>query len=153
VGSGAGLPGIPLAIALPEVRFTLIERMGRRAGFLRNTLAVLGLENGELEAAELEKAAPGRFDLVVCRAFRPLERPILGGLLGLLRDGGSLAAYKGRREAVVAEMEAVQAELRAAGEAGVSWEALPCPVPFLDEERHLVVIPWRGRSSDLPPKA
>ncbi|MDR1058118.1 MAG: class I SAM-dependent methyltransferase, partial [Treponema sp.] len=39
-GSGAGLPGIPLAICLPDVSFTLIERMGRRAGFLRNTLAV-----------------------------------------------------------------------------------------------------------------
>jgi 16S rRNA (guanine527-N7)-methyltransferase len=155
VGSGAGLPGIPLAIARPGVRFTLIERMGRRVGFLRNTLAVLGLGNVELEAVELEKAAPGRFDLVVCRAFRPLERPILGGLLALLREGGSLAAYKGRRDAVRAEMEAVQAELRAAGGdlkaaaggAVLSWESLPCPVPFLDEERHLLVIPKGGMAA------
>jgi 16S rRNA (guanine527-N7)-methyltransferase len=138
VGSGAGLPGIPLAIALPGARFTLIERMGRRIGFLQNTQAVLALGNLEVEEGELEKALPGRFDLVVFRAFRPLEGPILRFLLRLLRDGGCLAAYKGRREAA-------EAEMGASYPAG-PWEILPCPVPFLDEERHLVVI----RPMDLP---
>jgi 16S rRNA (guanine527-N7)-methyltransferase len=133
VGSGAGLPGIPLAIILPEARFTLIERMGRRAGFLQNTLAVLGLENVTVEEGEMEKAPPGRFDLAVFRAFRPLEKPVLKGLLRLIREGGSLAAYKGRREVI-------QAEMKAAGDLAGAWEALPCPAPFLNEERHLVVI-------------
>jgi 16S rRNA (guanine527-N7)-methyltransferase len=133
VGSGAGLPGIPLAIALPEVRFTLIERMGRRAGFLQNTLAVLGLKHVTVEECEMEKAPPGRFDMAVFRAFRPLEKPILKGLLRLLREGGSLAAYKGRREAV-------EAEMKTTGETADGWEILPCPVPFLEEERHLLVI-------------
>jgi 16S rRNA (guanine527-N7)-methyltransferase len=133
VGSGAGLPGIPLAIAMPEVRFTLIERMGRRAGFLQNTLAVLALDNVTVEEKEMEKAEGGRFDIVVFRAFRPLEKPILAGLLRLPRDGGSLAAYKGR-------MEAIEAEMEAAADLARAWEAFPCPTPFLDEERRLVVI-------------
>jgi 16S rRNA (guanine527-N7)-methyltransferase len=133
VGSGAGLPGIPLAIALPEARFTLIERMGRRVGFLQNTLAVLGLENATVEDGGMEQARPGRVDLIVFRAFRPLETSILRGLLRLLSDGGRLAAYKGR-------LEAIEAEMRTAGGLAGDWEALPCPVPFLDEERRLVVI-------------
>jgi 16S rRNA (guanine527-N7)-methyltransferase len=132
VGSGAGLPGIPLAIALPEFHVTLIERMGRRAGFLRNAAAVLALENLTVEEVEMEKAAPARFDLICFRAFRPLGPPLLKALGGLLRPRGVIAAYKGRRETVRAEMEA-------AGWAG-PWDCLPCGVPFLDEERHLVVL-------------
>jgi 16S rRNA (guanine527-N7)-methyltransferase len=132
-GSGAGLPGIPLAISLPDCRFTLIERMGRRAGFLRNTLAALALTNAETEEGEMERAAPGRFALITFRAFRPLEPAILKGLFRLLAPGGVLAAYKGRREKIDTEMGAVE---KLTG----GWEALPCPVPFLDEERRLVVI-------------
>jgi 16S rRNA (guanine527-N7)-methyltransferase len=145
VGSGAGLPGIPLAIAtaidMPEARFTLIERMGRRAGFLRNTLAVLALKQVTVEEGPMEQAPPGRFDLAVFRAFRPLERPVLKSLLRLLREGGCLAAYKGRREAIEAEMRA----------AGGTWDIFPCPPPFLEEERHLVVIPSNGRSGGRGP--
>jgi 16S rRNA (guanine527-N7)-methyltransferase len=81
----------------------------------------------------MEKAPRFRFDLVVFRAFRPLEPGILKGLFRLLRPGGVLAAYKGRREKIEAEMDAVRAMTG-------SWEAVPCPVPFLEEERHLVVI-------------
>jgi 16S rRNA (guanine527-N7)-methyltransferase len=131
VGSGAGLPGIPLAITLPDCRFTLMERKTRRAVFLQNTLAVLGLSNAVVEEREMEKAPRFRFDIMVFRAFRPLEPAILKGLFRLLRKGGVLAAYKGRREKIAAEM----------GQAMVgSWESIPCPVPFLEEERHLVII-------------
>jgi 16S rRNA (guanine527-N7)-methyltransferase len=137
VGSGAGLPGIPLAICLPEARFTLIERMGRRAGFLRDAAAVLGLSNTAVEEAEMEKAAPGRFSLAVFRAFRPLEKPILKGLLRLLAPGGVLAAWKGRRESALAELAAAE---KALPELAGRWELAPAAVPFLDEERHLVII-------------
>jgi 16S rRNA (guanine527-N7)-methyltransferase len=133
LGSGAGLPGIPLAIALPDCSFTLIERMGRRAGFLRNTLAVLGLSNAAVEEGEMEKAAPGRFSLITFRAFHPLNPVILKGLFRLLLPGGVLAAYKGRQEKVEEEMAAARAE--------GNWESLPLDVPFLGEERRLVVIP------------
>jgi 16S rRNA (guanine527-N7)-methyltransferase len=133
LGSGAGLPGIPLAIALPEARFTLIERMGRRAGFLRNSAAVLGLGNVEVEEIEMERAAPGRFNLICFRALRPLAAPLLKAVFRLLAPGGIAAAYKGRRAAVEAEMA------ETAPWAG-AWDCLPCPVPGLDEERQLLVL-------------
>jgi 16S rRNA (guanine527-N7)-methyltransferase len=130
-GSGAGLPGIPLAIALPRAEFSLIERMGRRAGFLRNSLAMLGLSNAVVEEAEVEKVAPGQFDLVVFRAFKPLEPATLKTLLRLCAGGGGLAAYKGKRDKIEEEM--------AAGNIA-EYRVIPCPVPFLEEERHLVVL-------------
>jgi 16S rRNA (guanine527-N7)-methyltransferase len=140
VGSGAGLPGIPLAVCMPDAHFTLIERMGRRAGFLRDCAAVLGLTNVTVEEREMEKAEGGRFDLVVFRAFRPLQPVILKGLLRLPASGGVLAAYKGRAQAVQDEMAAAE---KAAPELAGRWEAVPLTVPFLDEERNLVLI--RGR--------
>jgi 16S rRNA (guanine527-N7)-methyltransferase len=148
VGSGAGLPGIPLAVCLPNSRFTLIERMGRRAGFLRNTVAALGLSNVKVEEREMEKASPGRFDLVVFRAFRPLEPPILRGLLRLLAEGGILAAWKGRRSATEEELGKLEAAglLSASPARGLRWEILPVEVPFLEEERRLLII-----SGSFPP--
>jgi 16S rRNA (guanine527-N7)-methyltransferase len=157
VGSGAGLPGIPLAIALPGVQFSLIERGGRRANFLRIAQTALNLAEGNLgpvgsrcrvtniavEEAEMEKVKSGRFNVVTFRAFRPLEPKIFKKLIRLCAPGGGatkggvLAAYKGRREKAVAEMTALENALPViAGR----WEILPCPVPLLDEERHLVLI-------------
>jgi len=128
-GSGAGLPGIPLAIAAPKCDFTLIERMGRRAGFLMNTKAVLSLSNVSIEEKELEKIS-GSFDLVTFRAFKPLEPKLLKTLFKICAPGGKIAAYKGRREKIETEMAPLEAD----------WEAIPYAVPFLDEERHLLVI-------------
>jgi 16S rRNA (guanine527-N7)-methyltransferase len=132
LGSGAGLPGIPLAICLPECRVTLIERMGRRAGFLANTLGVLGLKNAEVEAGEMEKAAPGRFDCAVFRALKPLDPALLKTLFRLLGQNGFLAAYKGRKAAAGAELGALK-------DLG-GGKIIPSPVPFLGEERHLLII-------------
>ena len=123
-----------MAIALPQVNFTLIERMGRRAGFLRNTEAILGLSNVTVEEGEMEQSEPGRYSLVTFRAFRPLEPKILKGLFRLCAEGGTLAAYKGRRVKIEEEMAALE---QPAGK----WEIIPCPVPMLDEERHVLVIP------------
>jgi len=137
VGSGAGLPGIPLAIAMPHAEFTLIERKGRRANFLRDTLATLGLANCVVEEAEMEKTEKGRFSLVTFRAFKPLEPKIYKKLFRLCGESGCLAAYKGRREKIEAEMAALEKALPAMDR---RWELIPCPVPFLDEQRHLLVI-------------
>jgi 16S rRNA (guanine527-N7)-methyltransferase len=150
-GSGAGLPGIPLAICLSPARaaLTLIERAGRRAGFLRNTLAILGLPGIGAEEKEIEKAEGGRFDMVVFRAFRPLEPPVYRALTRLLRAGGGqvLAAYKGRMDSLAGEMRALESSLKEK-DGSLSWEAPPCPVPFLDGERHLLLI--HPRSVSLP---
>jgi 16S rRNA (guanine527-N7)-methyltransferase len=129
-GSGAGLPGIPLALALPDFDFTLIERMGRRAGFLWNTKASLGISNITVEEGELEKTSPERFRLVTFRAFKPLETKLLKTLFKVCVKGGIIAAYKGRREKIEQEMMSLDC----------GWETLPYKVPFLDEERHLLVI-------------
>ncbi|MDR1904783.1 MAG: 16S rRNA (guanine(527)-N(7))-methyltransferase RsmG [Treponema sp.] len=132
-GSGAGLPGIPLAIVLPGCRFTLIEKMGRRAGFLRNTLAVLGLPNAELEEIEMEQAVPGRFDVIVFRAFKSMDNNLFKGLARLLAPGGILAAYKGRKEKTLEEIRLVERHVN-------RWELIPLEVPFLDEKRHLLIM-------------
>jgi 16S rRNA (guanine527-N7)-methyltransferase len=129
-GSGAGLPGIPLAVCLPGVQVSLIERMTRRADFLRNAAAILRLSNVTVEETEMEKAPPGRFGVVAFRAFRPLEPGILKGLFRLLAPGGHLAAYKGRREKIEAEAVLLPE----------SREIHPLFVPFLNEERHIVII-------------
>ncbi|MCL2762572.1 MAG: 16S rRNA (guanine(527)-N(7))-methyltransferase RsmG [Treponema sp.] len=137
VGSGAGLPGIPLAIVLPDVQCTLIERMGRRAGFLRHTQTVLNLCNTFVEEGEMEKAQRGRFALVTFRAFRPLEPKIFKRLLRLCSAGGVLAAYKGRRSKTETEMAMLTQTLP---DLPIQWKLLPCPVPMLDEERHLLIM-------------
>jgi len=134
-GSGAGLPGIPLAIALTDCDFTLIERMGRRAGFLMNAKAALSLHNVSIEENELENVT-GAFNLIAFRAFKPLEPKLLKTLFKLCAPGGIIAAYKGRREKIDEEMSALQKSHNNE----LQWEAIPCPVPFLDEERHLLII-------------
>ena len=157
VGSGAGLPGIPLAICLPDTEFTLIERMGRRAGFLRDVLAVLGLSNVKVEEAQMEKLSiskTGLFDIIVFRAFKPLNSAILNGLLRLLAPDGIIAAYKGRRQSIEEEMnqlfEAANKSTKRKSITALSreqvpmeqvpWEQVPLEVPFLEEERHLLLI-------------
>jgi len=134
-GSGAGLPGIPLAICMPGAVFTLIERMGRRAGFLRDAVAVLALKNVLVKEAEMEKiklSPEERFNLIVFRAFKPLEPAIIKGLFSLLAPEGTLAAYKGRRKSIEEEMIFLKNK--------AAWEIIPLEVPFLEEERHLVLI-------------
>jgi len=132
-GSGAGLPGIPLAIALPNCEFTLIERMRRRAGFLLNVKAVLKLSNINIEDKEAGQVQ-GIFDLVVFRAFKPLEPKLLKTLKKLCKPDGIIAAYKGKREKISAELQNAES-----GEQ-IKSMLIPCNVPFLDEERHLAVI-------------
>jgi 16S rRNA (guanine527-N7)-methyltransferase len=141
-GSGAGLPGIPLAICLHGARISLIERMTRRANFLRNVTAILKLSNVTVEETEMEKAPAGRFDIVVFRAFRPLEKAVLKGLFRLLVPGGYLAAYKGKRQKTEQEA-ALPPERR---------EIHPLFVPFLNEERHIVIIKKERGAAPMPVK-
>jgi len=132
-GSGAGLPGIPLAIAMPNCEFTLIERMGRRAAFLCGARAVLKISNVTVEEGELEKTKKESFNLVTFRAFKPLEPKLFKTLTGVLKKGGIIAAYRGRLEKTEQEMAPFK-------NFGCNWETIPYSVPFLDEERHILVI-------------
>lgn len=135
VGSGAGFPGIPLAVFLPDSELTLLERSAKRAAFLANLVLLTGLRHVRVEQRQLAELAE-RFDLVVFRAFRPLNRA-LDALSRAVGPEGRLAAYKGRRERI-------RAELEAAGLSEDQAEVLPLEVPFLGEERHLVIL--RGGS-------
>lgn len=94
VGSGAGLPGIPIAITRPDLAVTLIEPLLRRANFLTLTVDELGLEDrvGVLRARAEETKR--RFDVVVCRAVAPLSK-LLGWTVPLFAGGGQLLALKG----------------------------------------------------------
>jgi len=101
VGSGAGFPGVPLAIARPDWRVTLLEATAKKARFLRLLAEELGLPltvvNARAEAAAHNPALRERFDLVVSRAVAAL--PMLCELcLPFVRPGGLFAAYKGTGE-------------------------------------------------------
>jgi 16S rRNA (guanine527-N7)-methyltransferase len=96
VGSGAGLPGIVLAIVRPDLQVTLVEPLLRRSLFLDETVATLGLGNVTVvrQRAEERAATQPDADVVVARAVAPLER-LVGWCLPLLKPGGFLLALKG----------------------------------------------------------
>ncbi len=106
VGSGGGLPGIPLAIALPGIRVTLIESIAKKSAFLRDCTRALPLANVQVrsERAEAAVAAHACFDLVTARALAPLDR-LLPICAPLVRPGGHLLAVKGAK--ATAELAAV----------------------------------------------
>lgn len=101
LGSGAGLPGLVLAIQRPDLRVTLIEPLLRRATFLTDTVAALGLPNVQVQRARAEelRARRGAVDVVTARAVAPLGR-LAGWALPLLRPDGVLLALKGSTAAV-----------------------------------------------------
>ena len=98
VGSGAGLPGIPLALARPELTVALLEPLARRVAFLTECVERLGLERvtvvrGRAEEAPIRRQLGGA-DVVTARAVAPLDK-LAGWCLPLLRAGGLLLALKG----------------------------------------------------------
>lgn len=103
VGSGAGLPGVLLAIMLEDKHFTLIERSMRRSRFLETLIIRLKLKNAFVLSENVEKVSHS-FEGVVFRAFRDLNE-FLPFLIPLLEKGGSLYAYKGRIEVAKKELE------------------------------------------------
>jgi 16S rRNA (guanine527-N7)-methyltransferase len=95
LGSGAGLPGIVLALLLPDVTVTLVERMQRRTIFLTECVAELGLGNVRVcQATAEELAGKVAADVVTARAVAPLDR-LAGLAAGLVRPGGLILAIKG----------------------------------------------------------
>ena len=110
VGSGAGLPGLVLALARPDLSLTLVEPLLRRTSFLEEAVQILGLENVEVVRARAEELHGHRtFSVVTSRAVAPLER-LLTWSLPLVTPGGALVAMKGA--AVEEEVAAAEATLR-----------------------------------------
>lgn len=120
IGSGAGLPGLVLAIARPDLRVTLVEPLLRRTTFLEEAVSALRLQNVEVVRARAEELHGMReFSVVTSRAVAPLDR-LLAWSMPLVRQGGALVAMKGA--SVSAEIEAAEAALRRYGAGAVNVE-------------------------------
>jgi 16S rRNA (guanine527-N7)-methyltransferase len=131
VGSGAGLPGIPIAIALPAAQVTLIDSSEKKAAFLQQALIELKLDNVAVICERVEIWNPGEpFDLVISRAFSDLaEFARLAGRLCAKR--GALAAMKGLYPSE--ELARVPKEFKL-------QRVVPLRVPGLRAARHLVLL-------------
>jgi len=102
IGSGAGLPGIPLAIACPNIEFVLIEPMERRSSWLQQLVTDIGLTNVRVLRARAEEVLENDFDVVTARAVSALPK-LLRMTVPLVRPGGEVVALKGSRAEVEIE--------------------------------------------------
>lgn len=130
-GTGAGLPGIPLAIAYPEREFVLLDSNGKKAAFLRQACQTLNLKNVKTvnERVETYSEPPG-FDSIVSRAFASIA-DMLQLTQHLLAPGGQFLAMKGVYPA--AELQALPAPYKLLASRTLL-------IPGLDAERHLICI-------------
>ncbi len=144
VGSGAGLPGIPLGLARPDVGLTLVEPMARRVEFLDQTVAALGASGrgwrvvrGRAEERSVATAV-GPVDVVTARAVAPLPR-LVGWCRGLMRPGTQLVALVGAR--ALQDLPRMLPELTAAGMRDVHPRAVGAD---LGDAATTVVVMTRG---------
>ena len=135
LGSGSGLPGLVLASAFPEREFFLVERMGRRAGFLRNTIAVLGM-NGRVNVIQKDLSeVRDMFDMVTFRAFRQLK-DIISDLDRILVKGGRVFSYKSSEENIREELEVLESYKGYV----FSHDIVEYKVPMLNATRRMFIL-------------
>jgi 16S rRNA (guanine527-N7)-methyltransferase len=133
VGSGAGLPGLPMAIVAPETRFVLIEPMDRRSSWLQEVVAELNLDNVEVIRARAEDLEPGQFDVVTARAVAALDK-LLRLCVPLLKPGGRVIALKGSKAP-----EEIEAAKKLQKKLNIeSFEVVICGEKFLSEPTSVV---------------
>jgi 16S rRNA (guanine527-N7)-methyltransferase len=131
IGTGAGLPGIPLAVASPERDYYLLDSSSKKLRFVQQTVAILDLDNVVLEHARIESYRPDeRFDTVICRAFSDLH--------DIYRHAARLCTPEGR----ILAMKGVypMAEIEGLKDKSVIEDVFKINVPGLDAERHLVCM-------------
>jgi 16S rRNA (guanine527-N7)-methyltransferase len=151
IGSGAGFPGLVLAVALPSAKVHLIESVGRKCAFMRRAIEAAGIANAEVVNARSEELAAGSareaFDAVTARAVGRLST--LAELASpLLREGGTLVAWKGRRD------EDEERELdRAAEPLAMEPQQVLAVGPYAgSRHRHLHVLRKSGPTPDDLPR-
>lgn len=141
IGSGAGLPGIVLAVVWPEAEIHLVEPVGKKAAFLRQCVGTLGLAGVAVHAIRVQELSlPRPADLVICRAFASLP------------DFLAAAAPLAGPETLVCAMKGVvpQAEINSLDAQWASPEVIALAVPELAAERHLVLL---RRAAEHAPRA
>lgn len=129
LGSGAGLPGIPLALLQPERQFTLVDSNGKKARFLREAVRALKLGHVRVFEGRVQDV-PGQFDCITARAFATLA-DMLDWAGRLLTDGGRWLAMKGKLQ---------DDEIAALPQGFRIEQSLALDVPGTVGERHLIVI-------------
>ncbi len=139
VGSGAGFPGLPLAICLDDIHFVLLDSLGKRVEFLNTVIAELGL-NAEALHLRAEDAARRedmreKFDVAVARAVAPMNL-LSEYLLPFVRVGGRMLAYKGP----ALDEELAQAEHALETLGGKIENVMPLPMAGRDWDHRLAVI-------------
>jgi 16S rRNA (guanine527-N7)-methyltransferase len=135
VGSGAGLPGVPLAIARSRVPMTMIESNGKKAAFIRHVVSRLALANAEVVEERVERWQPERrFPAIVSRAFADLA-DVVRVSAHLIAAGGRFYAMKGRLDR--SEVDALPSAWRVV-------EVRPLVVPGVEGQRHVVVVGEAG---------
>ena len=127
VGSGAGLPGLVLAVLQPQRQFTLLDSNGKKVRFIRHALRTLALTNAQAVQARLEQYTGGPFDTVIARAFAEPE-VLLAGVRTLCRPGGRVLAMQGRRPDNGPSADGFESE-----------SCVALDVPGLDAERHVLI--------------
>jgi 16S rRNA (guanine527-N7)-methyltransferase len=131
VGTGGGLPGIPVAVARPTLQVTMLDTVAKKTTFVRQAIVELGLPNAAVVTERVEKYLPAtRFDCVVSRAFADLKE-FIEGAGHLCADGGSMLAMKG----VYPHDEITRVPANFHVE-----EIISLDVPMVEGQRHLVVI-------------
>jgi 16S rRNA (guanine527-N7)-methyltransferase len=134
LGAGAGPPGLVLAIARPDAEVVLVESVGKRCAWLEQTVEALGLENVRVVWARAEELDEAPFDVVTARAVGSL--PVLCEYAApLLREGGSLVAWKGAVDA----REGADG-LHAAAELGLERAEVRAVVPYRGSERRTLHV-------------
>jgi 16S rRNA (guanine527-N7)-methyltransferase len=146
VGAGAGLPGIVLAVARPDLTVVLVEPLARRATFLEETVSALGLDRATVIRARAEECIPRRgrprleaAEVVTARAVAPLDR-LAGWCLPLVASGGRLLALKG--DSAAEEVEVHRAAIARAG--GAAPVIRRCGEGLLDPPTTVVEIERRS---------
>lgn len=130
IGSGAGLPGIPLAIVRPDLDMTLVETVAKKSAFQRQAKIELGLANLTVVNRRVEELPGGAFDAVISRAFADLA--------DFVHLAGHLPTPDGRLYAMKGQLPADEI-----GRLPQAWAVVDCirlSVPGLDAQRHLIIL-------------
>jgi 16S rRNA (guanine527-N7)-methyltransferase len=131
VGSGAGLPGVPLALARPEMQVTLLDSNHKKAAFLNQAVMELHLKNAEVCSERVESwQTQNRFDVIISRAFADMGE-FVRVTRHLLAPGGMFAAMKGLHP--YEEIDKLPPECKV-------LQVLPLAIPGVEGARHLVLL-------------